>query len=105
MRVKRYQDFLTYNPLPVHGQSDFLSWKKKVETQKVTYIGSSKLRIFIHSFANIKEPGLMDDVCVRLTLFNGNGEPKESVNCFPNKEHYISTYIAICSIQGCGRLQ
>ena len=59
--------------------------ERKVETQKVTYIGSSKLRVFIHSFANIKEPELMDDVCVRLTLFNGNGEPKESVNCFPNK--------------------
>ena len=59
--------------------------ERKVETQKVTYIGSSKLRVFIHSFANIKEPELMDDVCVRLTLFNGNGEPTESVNCFPNK--------------------
>ena len=35
--------------------------------------------------SNIKEPEFMDDVCVRMTLCNGNGEPKESVNCFPNK--------------------
>ena len=59
--------------------------KQKLETQKVPYIGSGKLHVFIHSFANIKEAEFMDGLFVRLTIVDGNGKPKESVKCFPNK--------------------
>ena len=59
--------------------------KQKLETQKVPYIGSGKLHVFIHSFANIKEAEFMDGLFVRLTIVDGSGKPKESVKCFPNK--------------------
>jgi len=59
--------------------------KQKLETQKVPYIGSGKLHVFIHSFANIKKTEFMDGLFVRLTIVDGNGKPKESVKCFPNK--------------------
>ena len=66
-------------------RSDGTESEQKLETQKVPYIGCGKLHVFIHSFANIKEAEFMDGLFVRLTIVDGNGLPKESVKCFPNK--------------------
>ena len=61
--------------------------EQKLEPQKNPYYGSGKLHVFIHSFANIKEPERMLDAFVRLTLIDGNGIPKESLTCFPNESN------------------
>ena len=61
--------------------------EQKLEPQKNPYYGSGKLHVFIHSFANIKEPECMLDAFVRLTLIGGNGIPQESLTCSPNESN------------------
>ena len=61
--------------------------EQKLEPQKIPYIGSGKLHVFIHSFANIKEPECMLDAFVRLTLIDGNGIPRESLTSSPNESN------------------